>query len=383
MSALPTLLSDGAAPGAASIDAIPDAAARARAVFAALALAPWRHDFFQALRAIDAAHPQRPRLGTARRPIDEPVRMGQTPDMSFAPAALHAVTPGKAGVPRIDVRFMGLFGPNGPLPLHLTEYARERLLHHGDATFARFADIVHHRVLLLFYRAWAQAQPTVGLDRPHGDRFADFVGALAGVGSPLLRQRDAVHDHVKLHFAGLLARQARSAEGLAALLGGFLRRPVEVEQFAGGWLALDAAERTRLGRRIGGRRNDTARLGAGAVLGAMVWDRQHNFRLHIGPLDHATFEALLPGGATLGAVVALVEQYVGHEFGWTLQLGLEAREVVAARPGMHGRLGWDSWLRSPARTGIASLRLAPADAMRALARRRRGAVPAVGVTAAH
>ena len=364
----PSLDAAAQAADAATEDA---AAGRVRALFAALAAEPWRHDFFQALRLVDAAHPRRPRLGTARRPADEAVRLGQAPDLSFAPAALHAVTPGPGGVPRVEVRFLGLFGPNGPLPLHLTEYARERLLHHGDATFARFADLIHHRVLLLFYRAWAQAQPAVGLDRPHGDdRFADFVGSLAGIGSPLLRRRDAVDDHVKLHFAGLLARQVKSAEGLASLLAGFLRRPVDVEQFAGGWLALDAAERTRLGRRAG------ARLGAGAVLGATVWDRQHGFRLHVGPLDHATFEALLPGGGALGAVVALVEQYVGHEFGWTLQLGLDAHEVVPARPGVHGRLGWDSWLGSPARSGVASLRLAPVDAMRALGRRRRGAAPA-------
>ena len=145
----------------------------------------------------------------------------------------------------------GLFGPNGPLPLHLTEYARERQLHHGDQTLARFADLFHHRMLLLFYRAWAQAQPTVSLDRPRDDRFADFVGALIGIGSPALHARDAVHDHAKLHFAGLLTRQVRSAEGLEALLSGWLRRAVRVEQFAGAWLPLQDTERSRLGGRRG------------------------------------------------------------------------------------------------------------------------------------
>ncbi|OYU89442.1 MAG: type VI secretion protein, partial [Burkholderiales bacterium PBB5] len=134
---------------------------RLATLMAALASEPWRFDFFQALRQIDARQPQRPRLGTARRPADEAVRLGQTPAMSFAPATLHGLRqPEGGGVPRIDVRFFGLFGPNGPLPLHLTEYARERQLHHGDETLARFADLFHHRLLLLFYRAWAQAQPT-------------------------------------------------------------------------------------------------------------------------------------------------------------------------------------------------------------------------------
>ncbi|MES2717014.1 MAG: type VI secretion system baseplate subunit TssG [Pseudomonadota bacterium] len=343
-----------------------------QAVLDDLAARPWQHDFFQALRRIDATQPQRPRLGQARRPADEVVRLGQAPDLSFAPAALHAVQPqARGGPPRIDVRFFGLFGPNGPLPLHLSEYARERLMHHGDATLARFADLFHHRLLLLFYRAWAQAQPTVSQDRPGDDRFADHVAALIGMASPLLRGRDAVNHHVKLHFSGLLARQVRSAEGLGALLSGWLGRPVQVQQFAGAWMALDPLERTR----ISGRRQLAgARLGRGAVLGAMVWDRQHHFALHIGPLDHAEFTALLPGGNRLPALVALVTQYVGHEFGWTLQLDLRGDAVQPAVAGRHGRLGWDSWLGSPRHAGrLAHLPLAPTDALRALQRRQRAA----------
>ena len=34
--------------------------------------------------------------------------------------------------PRLGVRFFGLFGPQGPMPLHLTEYVRERLRSRGD-----------------------------------------------------------------------------------------------------------------------------------------------------------------------------------------------------------------------------------------------------------
>ena len=354
---------------------------RLQAVLARLAATPWRFDFFHALRLIDAQQAGRPRLGTARRPIDEPVRLGQSPDLSFAPSALHAVVwPAGATRPRVDVRFMGLFGPNGALPLHLTDHARERQQHHGDETLARFVDLFHHRMLLLFYRAWAQAQPTVSLDRPADDRFADYVGSLIGIGTPLSRGHDAAKPHVKLHFAGLLARQVRSAEGLQALLSGWLKRSVQVEQFAGAWLALRPAERTRIGRGRTTRRNTSAQLGRGAVLGATVWDRQHHFSLAIGPLDHDGFTALLPGGQTLPALVALVDQYVGHEFGWNLQLGLRAAQIQPVRPGRHGRLGWDSWLGSPRQQQPgqpdATLCLAPVDALRSLQRRQSSAAQA-------
>jgi len=330
---------------------------------AAMVDEPWRHDFYQALRAIEAHHANKPRLGTARKPADEAVRLGQAAEMSFAPASLSAVqidTP--SGVPRIEVRFFGLFGPNGPMPLHLTEYARERQLHHGDATLVRFADMFHHRLLLLFYRTWAQAQPTVSLDRPAEDRFADHIGSLIGLGTPKHRGRDAAPDHAKLFFSGHLARQARNAEGLQAMLSAYLRAPVRVESFVGRWLELPEPERTRLGAPGAAGRTPTAQLGAGAMLGRTVFDRQHHFRLHVGPLRLESFEALLPGGSALPAVQALLAHYVSLELAWDLHLELARADVPACRPGRYGRLGWTTWLgRRPDRpaSSDAALRLRP------------------------
>jgi type VI secretion system protein ImpH len=176
-----------------------------------IAAEPWRHDFFAALRAIEAQHAHLPRLGFAKRPADEPIRLGQHPDMSFAPAAISGIKHNAHGLPpRMELAFFGLFGPNGALPLHLTDHARERILHHADETTARFADVFHHRLGLLFYRAWAQAQPTVSLDRGRDDRFAQFVGSLMGLGVSELQNRDDAPDHSKLYFAGHFARQTRN-----------------------------------------------------------------------------------------------------------------------------------------------------------------------------
>ncbi len=325
-----------------------------------MAAAPHRYDFFHALRLIEAQHPDKPRLGTARRPVDEPVRLGQAADLSFAGASLSAVEPAdRCGRPRIEVRFFGLFGPNGPLPLHLTAYARERRLHKGDETFGRFADLFHHRLLLLFYRAWAQAQPSVSLDRPGEDRFADYVGSLLGVGGAAWRDRDAAPNHARLAFAGLLSRQVRNADGLAHLLSGFLGLQVRVQQFVGRWMALPEAERTRIGRRAASRRVSTAQLGASAVLGRAVFDRQHHVRIHIGPLQLPAFEALLPVGSALPAVQALVAQYIGLEFGWDLRLELDKSQLPHCRPGRYGRLGWTSWLGAPRGNKPAALNLIP------------------------
>ena len=301
---------------------------------------PWEHDFFQALRRIDCLNRNLPPLGTAVRPAQEAVRLGQEPALDFAPTVLSALHAGsELRPPRIDVRFLGLLGPNGPMPLHITDYARERLLHGGDATFASFMNVFNHRFISLFYRAWAQAQPTVTLDRPHEDRFAIYIGALFGLGSSRVRNRDAVQDAAKLFHVGSLARQVRNREGLESVLASYFKVPVRVQEFASHWLQLRERDLTRLGQCDSG-----VTLGRGAVLGARVSDRQHNITVHIGPLDLVQYESFLPGGSALARLVAWVRTYLTFEFDWDIRLVLQREQTPRMRLGQHGQLGWTSWL---------------------------------------
>ena len=46
---------------------------------------PHRFSLFAALRLLERAAPDRPRLGTARRPADETVMLEQPPHLEFAP----------------------------------------------------------------------------------------------------------------------------------------------------------------------------------------------------------------------------------------------------------------------------------------------------------
>jgi len=305
---------------------------------------PWRYDFYQAMRHIEAAHPHLPRLGEAQRPGDEPLRVSQPPELNFAPASLHGIQQSSTGVLRLQQRIFGLIGPNGPLPIHLTEYVRERAMHAGDTTLLRFLDLLTHRFALLFYRAWAQAQPTVSLDRPKDDRFSIYVGALCGLGDAGLRERDAVQDCAKLFYAGLLSRHVRNSDGLVALLSGYFRLPVSLEPFVGHWMTLADDDRTRLAGQ------PQQGLGQGAVLGRRVWDRQHKFRLCLGPLELRQLEEFLPGGRALAKLVAWVRQYLCFELEWDVRLVLKREQVPPARLGKFQRLGWSTWVGTRART---------------------------------
>jgi len=304
----------------------------------ALAREPHQYDFYQVMRRFECAYSDLPRWGMALRPRDEPLRLGQDPELTFAPAPLSSFTAGGSGRhARLAVRLFGLLGPNGPLPLHLTEYARERQLHAGDRTFARFLDMLSHRFVAFFYRAWAQSQPTVAADRPGEDRFHAFIGALIGIAPPAFRNRDSVPDEAKLAAAGLLAQQVRSADGLRSILAAYFHVPVRLREYIGHWLDLARKDQSTLAA-------THSRLGEGAVLGRRVYDRQYRFRIELGPLSRALYESFLPTGDLLRPLVDWVRNYVGFEYAWDLRLALVPEEVPVVMLGEAGRLGWTSWL---------------------------------------
>lgn len=300
---------------------------------------PWKFDLFMLLRWVDAKQSERPRLGTAVRPNDEAVRLGQTVSMQFAPANVDSVEVRKDTRISIKQRGFGLFGPNGPLPIHLTEYALERAENFRDRSLTAFADIFHHRLLLLFYRAWADVQATVSMDRRSDDRFGNYVSSVIGYGEPSQRGRDSIPENAKRHYAGHIARTTRNPEGLVSILSGFFRCPVSIEERQFQWLALRDSDRTSLGSF-----GDQARLGFGAICGAAVPDRAHRFRVRIGPLNLTSYEQFLPTGLRHIQIRDWIRNYISLELSWDVCLILRADEVPAVSLGGGARLGWTTWL---------------------------------------
>lgn len=300
---------------------------------------PWKYDLFMLLRWIDAKQKKAPRFGMATRPGEECVRLGQRASLQFAPANIDSISVNENGRLVVEQRGFGLFGPNGPLPIHLTEYVIERTENYRDRSLSAFADVFHHRFLLLFYRAWAHVQPTVSMDRPADNRFADYVASLVGYGDGGLRNRDAVPDSAKLFNAGHFARQSRNPEGLISVLKSFFGCRFLLEERRFHWLRLHADDCTSLGDG-----NIQARLGLGAICGVTVPDRHGRFRLRAGPLDLESYEQFLPVGTRYRQVRDWIRNYVGFEFAWDLCLVLKAEEVPPTSLGGATRLGWTTWL---------------------------------------
>ncbi len=318
-------------------------------------------DFVQAVRLIELADCQgtgpdgeaRRRTGEDALPADEAVRFVAAPDLRF-PAAeiLKAERPDGGKAPtRLTVSFMGLTGPLGVLPRFYTEFM-VRNLHRRHFALRDFLDVIHHRLIALFYRAATKYRLPLAFERAGGpeDSFSTVLRALVGMATPHLRRRLPVADGALLYYAGHFARWPRSAVALGQMLSHMFGQTVGVRQFRGQWLKIAAGEQTRLpGAAVPD--GQFCVLGMNAVVGERTWEMQGGFRIEVGPLRYAGFHRFMPGGDDFGRLLGLTRAFVGPGFDFDVQLTLDRADIPRLRLGGEQppeggpRLGWNTWLR--------------------------------------
>ncbi len=313
----------------------------------------YRFDFFQAVRLLERLHPRRKPVGRDAKPGQEVVRFRSHPSLSFPPSQIHEMrrADDEGQPPEMTVAFMGLTGPLGVLPRHYTELVIGRM-RQKDETLRDFLDLLNHRFISHFYRAWEKYRAAIGYERAVSqqaalDPFSLCLFDLVGMGTGGLRGRLEIEDEALLFYVGLMAQHPHSACAMEGLLADYFAVPVRVVQCVGQWLPLSPEDRSRLGAE-----EANSSLGVNAVLGSHVWDQQAKFLLRVGPLTYAEFCELLPSGRAFPSLVQLTRFFVGQEFDFDVQLVLRAAEVPRCRLEGTGprapRLGWSTWLRTGA-----------------------------------
>ncbi len=314
-----------------------------RALDSRLSEEPWSFGFFNAVRLLEAEHPDGPRVGRSRRLKEDFVRFGQLPSLAFAPATLATFGPeDHLPVPRLRVNFLGLLGPDGPMPIHFSEYVRQREYNERDQTLMQFLDVFHHRMISLHYRAWASSRPTVSRDRKREDLFAGYVAAMLGIQPPAFQDRDHLPDDAKLFFAARLGPGPRTAEGLASIISDYFDVPSRLVEYIGTWIDIPRRHRLRFGRQLG-----SAALGKTTIVGKRLFDRQQKIRVVLGPLSWADYQRFLPIHRSFKRLADWIRLYTTLSLDWDVQLILKASEVPATKLGAGdgtGRLGWTTWL---------------------------------------
>jgi type VI secretion system protein ImpH len=278
------------------------------------------------------------------RPDQEVARFGASSSLAFPEGEVARLDPPSGDVPaRVVVSFMGLTGPQAVLPIEYTCLVADRA-RRGDTVLRDFLDIFHHRMLALFYRAWEKSHFFAAQERGADDRLAEYVAALCGLGPAEARAALPADHRSLLFYTGLLAPQQRSAAALEQLIGDYFDVQASVEQFTGGWYAIDA--RTQCA--VGEERGESEQLGLGAVIGDAVYDPQAAARIRLGPLSRDRYDEFLPGGTSRRELRELVRLFVGDTLDVELQLVLNADEVPPCRlgepPDAPLALGWYTWL---------------------------------------
>lgn len=297
-----------------------------------------RAGLFAIVRHAEARASDLPRVGQSKRPEFNVIDLAQEPGLGFADKTLEALE-FRYGRPQLRGYWLGLTGPMGPLPTHLTEFAVYERRYAKTRPFGDWLDVIAGRMLQLFYRAWAESQPAAQADRPKDDRFSQWLGALSGALDGTASE-DAFFSRARTHYAALFSG-SRSAIALQDALSHLLGQPVRVVEYIPKWRNFEFDDQSALGKSF-------ATLGSDAVLGKSVYSAADAFRVIIRASDLAAYRSLLPGGERFAVAAEAIEAFKPTHLEWDITVELDDAEAPPARLDGHSRLGWAGWLKRPA-----------------------------------
>jgi type VI secretion system protein ImpH len=303
---------------------------------------PFKFEFYQAVRLLEAFQPLALLPGETHQPAREAVRFRSAVDFDF-PASEIEKLDWSNGTPRLTVNFFGLAGALGPLPQAYTEMLLEALAKKDPAAID-FLDIFNNRLIMLLYRARQIHQPALTARSPDLGATAGHLFSCIGLGIPVVKRSLGFPASSLLQYSGLFARSIRTAAGLESLLSDYFCVAVRVHQFVGMWREIDRSQWTTLG--LSGQNN---LLGSQTALGKRAWDQAGCILVTMGPLDLPAFSSFLPGTPKFQLLSKLLRFYLGIGRQARARLVLKNTGVPQSRLG-RSRLGLTSFLLAHAKT---------------------------------
>lgn len=292
-------------------------------------------DFFEFVRRIEQACGEQV-VGRSSCFTAEPVRFGQMPHLHF-PETVIAEISERDWKTLIFVYFMGLTGVNGPMPLEFTNYVFQRSHNYYDLTLRRFLDIINHRFIGLFYRAWKANEQAAQFDHKADDLITQIIRALAGDVLPDGIRR-ALPEHTEAYWCGLFGIAVKSKSGLEELLCGDFKLPLKVIDLVIGQSDIPENYRCRLGD------SETAVLGTNLQLGSRFYSNTRKFIVEIGPVDFEICRFMLPGTTGFRDLAMLVNRYLDRPLEYDLRFILYTETLPQARLNNMFQLGRNIWL---------------------------------------
>jgi type VI secretion system protein ImpH len=308
-------------------------------------------DFWGFVRKLEESDPSRPRLGYAKHPSEEIIRFGQTPHLYFPPSDIAEILEEKktGAVALVFTYFLGLLGVNGPMPLDFTHYVYQRSYSHYDHTWRRFLDIIHHRMHVLYYRAFAQNEQSISFDRPEDDPVRNIIKSFTGL--PLEMGVDKVMETIALSYGASFSFAARNRSGLEDILRCMLKTEIQVKDFIAAVYDLEPRDYAVLGNR------KTSVLGVNLQIGRSCLCATRRFEIVVGPIGFDAYQALMTPGGGFELLLKTVNLYLDRPLDYGFVVRLKRGTVLPARLGFDwtqanadaAHLGYTCWLGNPDR----------------------------------
>ncbi|MCP3867683.1 MAG: type VI secretion system baseplate subunit TssG [Gammaproteobacteria bacterium] len=315
--------------------------------------------FFQAVRLLEESFPEVAQVGNQGPVSKEVLRFCAHPSLGFPASDIESIEPSvlpgsDVACYRMQVNFLGLYGPDSPLPAHYTEDIIES--EPDDHAVRDFLDLFQHRQVSLFYRCWKKYRYYLQYQPGGEDLFSQQMFSLIGVGDPQMRRDSHLNWSRLLSYTGLLAMRGHSARLIAGIVSHYFHgTTARVEQCIFRRATIDEEQQVRLGRK-------NTVLGEDLCLGASVPDNSGKFRLVLGPMDFhrflgflpltpgpmdfPRFDEFLPLGRHHQAVRELIRFLLRDQLEFDLTLILQKEEIpdlVLTKTSLC-RLGWSTWL---------------------------------------
>jgi len=289
---------------------------------------------FPVVRTAEALAGDLPRVGTSSGRSRDILKLSQYPSQAFPAPTIEQIELGEGGAD-VQGHWLGLLGPMGPLPSHLTEFAIYERRYAQQRPFGAWLDLISNRMLQLFYRAWADSQPTVSADRPGDDPFAWFVALLSGALDGA-SEGDALPAPARLQYAALLA-SPRSAVAIEDALSHLLEQQVSIEEYRSHWYPIEPEDQSRLGKAY-------CSLGQDAIIGKRISTSSEAFQVVIRAGSLADYRSLMPSGPRFPMARDALNTFSPSHLTWELVVELDGALIGPARVDGTTQLGWTSWL---------------------------------------
>ena len=310
------------------------------------------YGLFSVVRGAEARALHLPRVGQSKIPAKNILDLAQSPILSFAHRTLDSIET-KHGRSRLNGYWLGLTGPMGPLPTHLSEFAFYEKRYANSQPFGDFLNLISGRMLQLFYRAWADSQPSAIADRPSDDSFANILAALSG-GEEGATEHSAFPARARVHYAGLFASR-RSAVAIEDGISHLMGQSVKLKEFQPRWRKFEAEDLSRLGQNF-------CQLGNDAVLGGSILSASDAFRLVIRARNYRDYHMMLPSGSRFAILAEALDAFSPSHIEWDVALEIEDQEAPPAKLDGRAQLGWTSWVKRKSTSTDKASKLIRSDA---------------------